>query len=196
MQFAALKKFQQLVKPLEPLGYVALFAILLLSFHYLYKWWAGPLGFYPFEQQVDELFHWASMLLLNQSIWVLYHIFNINFYITLTDQAIHVQSTNDAWTYLLVSPDCTSLKQWMHWLFLMILFPGPWKHKLWYIPLGLVIIEWVNVVRVVGLTYTLIPWPNHFHFFHDYIFKTFFYFIIFLMWLIWVTKFIPKSIEK
>ena len=190
-----LQLFNNLKQKFGQVYYVILFLILLLSFHYIYKWWAGPIGYFPFVTQVSDLFNWASLLLLNQSAWGLENLFHINFYITLPDQAIHVQSSNSTWTYLLVSPGCTSLKQWMHWLFLMLLFPGPWKHKIWYIPLGLIIIEFVNVVRIVGLTLTLIPWPTRFHFFHDYIFKTFFYFVIFLMWLIWVTKFIPKNIE-
>ena len=71
-------------------------------------------------------------------------------------------------------------------LFLMLLFPGPWKAKLWFIPLGLVVIHFVNVFRIFGLGLTLIPWPAYFDQFHDYFFKTIFYFIIFLMWVVWV----------
>jgi len=192
-----LQLFNHLKQKLGQVYYVILFFILLLSFHYIYKWWAGPIGYFPLATQVSELFNWASLLLLNQSAWVLENLFHINFHITLPDQAIHVQSSNGIWTYLLVSPGCTSLKQWMHWLFLMLLFPGTWKHKLWYIPLGLIIIEFVNVVRIVGLTLTMIPWPTRFHFFHDYFFKTFFYIMIFLLWVIWVHFFLkPSSIRS
>ena len=187
------KKYQQnLFKLLDSIKYVGLFAVLLLSFHYLYKYWAGPLGFYPFAHQVNQLFNWASLLLLNQSSWVLEHIFQVDFYVTQADQTIHLSANNGQRIFVMVSPGCTSLKQWMHWLFIMLLFPGPWKHKLWYIPLGLVIIEWVNVVRIVGLSLALKPWPMQFNFLHDYIFKTFFYFMIFLMWLFWVEFFLEK----
>ena len=107
------------------------------------------------------------------------HIFRID--IITYEHVIGVINWNETYSYVNVAPECTSLKQWLHWVFLMLLFPGPWKHKLWYIPLGLVIIEWVNVIRVVGITLCMIPFPGHFDFFHDYVFKTMFYLFIFIM---------------
>ena len=80
----------------------------------------------------------------------------------------------------------------------MLIFPGPWKHKAWFIPAGLVIIEWTNVVRICGILIAQIPWPgpNTFHIAHDYVFKAFFYFIIFLMWVLWVEKFKNKQLNN
>jgi exosortase/archaeosortase family protein len=49
------------------------------------------------------------------------------------------------------------------------------------------------VVRVVGITLCMIPFPDHFDFFHDYLFKTLFYFFIFIMWVVWVEKFLHKK---
>jgi exosortase/archaeosortase family protein len=95
-----------------------------------------------------------------------------------------------------VEPGCTSLKQWVHWIVLMVLFPGPWKHKFWYIPLGVIVIHFVNLIRITGLVLVSIPWSDHIDFFHDYVFKTFFYLMIFLMWLIWVTKFLPQNSQN
>ena len=176
----------------QPLLYVFYFAFLLLSFHYIYLYWSGNLSFYPFARQVETLFTKASLLLFNQSVWVLTNVFHTT--IGTEGQTIWVNSHQ---AYVDVSPDCTSLKQWMHWLFIMLVFPGPWKQKLWFIPLGLIIIQFINVFRVVGLALMIIPWPQHFHFFHDYIFKTLFYFGIFMMWVVWVEFFtIPKNKKK
>lgn len=174
---------------LAPIRNVLLFAFLLMSFHYIYLWWAAS-GFYPFARQVDELFRFASDILFRQSVWILKNIFGTNI---ITDaQTIWVTTDTGQWGFVDVSPGCTSLKQWMHFIFIMLLFPGRWKHKLWYIPAGILVIHGVNIVRIVGLTLTLIPWPQHFDFFHDYIFKTFFYFMIFVMWVIWVEYFQDK----
>jgi len=163
-----------------------LFLLLLFGFHYIYIFWTR-VNFYPVHEQVLQLFDWSSQIVFNQSAWVLEHILQIE--ITTSGQTIWLQDANNNHVYVGVDPGCTTLKQWMHWLFLMILFPGPWKHKLWYIPLGLVVIHFINDFRIIGLALTLIPYPEHFHFFHSYIFKTFFYFMIFLMWLIWVEFF-------
>ena len=169
---------------------VALFILLIFRFHFLYLGWQS-VSYFPIEGMVNRLFDSASALLFNQSCWVLEHIFNVD--IITHNHTIGVMNCNGTYSLINVAPECTSLKQWMHWLFLMILFPGPWKHKLWYIPSGLVIIEWINVVRVVGITLCMIPFPDRFAFFHDYFFKTLFYFFIFIMWVVWVEKFLHRK---
>ncbi|HMM12735.1 MAG TPA: hypothetical protein PKE03_11635 [Bacteroidales bacterium] len=174
---------------LAPLRNVLLFAFLLMSFHYFYLWWSAR-GFYPLARQVDDLFQYASDILFRQSVWILKNIFGTNI---ITDvQTIWVTTSTGQWGYVDVSPGCTSLKQWLHFIFIMLFFPGSWKHKLWYIPAGILVLHGVNIIRIVGLTLTLIPWSHHFNFFHDYIFKTFFYLLIFVMWVIWVEYFQVK----
>lgn len=172
---------------------VALFIILIMSFHYLYLLWQH-FGYWPLGETINRLFVDASTLLFNQCCWTLQHIFGQD--IETFQHTIRVMNNDDYWSYVTVAPECTSLKQWLHWLFLMLLFPGPWKHKLWYIPLGLVIIELTNVLRVTGILLLLIPFPENFDFFHNYIFKIFFYVIIFLMWMIWEEKFRLKKKKR
>ena len=167
-----------------------MFIALIFSFHFLYLGWQA-VGYFPIGNLIAKLFDSASTLLFNQSCWVLEHIFNVD--IVTHNHVIGVINCNDKYSLINVAPECTSLKQWLHWLFLMLIFPGPWKHKAWYIPLGLVIIEFINVVRVVGITLCMIPFPDKFDFFHDYFFKTLFYFFIFIMWVVWVEKFLHKK---
>jgi len=170
----------------RPMKAVLLFIALIIIFHYLYLYWIS-IDFSPFRAQIDQLFDWSSLLVFRQSVWVLERIFGID--IQTTDQTIWLVSNNGKPAYVGVSPGCTSLKQWMHWIFLMLLFPGPWKHKLWYIPVGIIVLHFVNVFRIFGLALTLIPWPGQFDFFHDYAFRPFFYFMILVMWIIWVEFF-------
>ena len=128
---------------------VGLFILLIFSFHFLYLGGQAT-GYFPIPGLISRLFNSASELLFNQSCWVLEHIFRVDF--VTRNHVIGVLNCNDTYSLINVAPECTSLKQWLHWLFLMLIFPGPWKHKAWYIPLGLVIIEFINVVRVVGIT--------------------------------------------
>lgn len=176
-------------KEFQPLRDVAVFAFLLISVHYLYIWWANQ-AFYPFKHSVDALFIYASDIVFNQSAWLLKNVFHLNH--TTEGQTIWVVTNSGDWAYVEVSPGCTSLKQWIHWVFIMLLFPGPWRHKLWYIPAGILVIHFVNVVRIIGLSILLVPWSKHFDFLHDYIFKTFFYLMIFIMWVVWVEFFAHK----
>ena len=173
---------------------VGLFILLIISFHFLYLGWQA-LGYWPVGKWVDQLMLWSVNLAYNQSCWMLDHVFNIDLTTIPADRLIATPNSEGGWARVIVAPECASLKQWMHWIFLMVLFPGPWKHKLWYIPAGLVIIEWTNVVRICGILMMQIPWPNSFHIAHDYIFKVFFYLVIFLMWVLWVEKFYNPSIK-
>ena len=184
---------------------VGLFILLIISFHFLYLGWQA-LGYWPIGKLVYSLMVWSVDLVYSQSCWVLDHIFHIDITTVSEQRLIATPNKDGGWARVIIAPECASLKQWMHWLFLMILFPGPWKHKLWYIPAGLVIIEWTNVVRICGVLLMQVVWPNiHIHLMgqdintfqlaHDYVFKVFFYLIIFLMWVLWVEKFYNKSIE-
>lgn len=172
---------------------VGLFIVLIFSFHFIYLGWQA-INFWPVKSLVDDLFESASSLLFDQSCNVLENVFGLD--IITIDRTIGTMNNEGRYSFITVAPECTSLKQWLHWLFLMLIFPGPWKHKLWYIPLGLVIIEWINVVRVTGILLLMIPFPNSFSFSHDYLFKTFFYFVIFLMWMLWTECFYIKRIKN
>lgn len=173
---------------------VGLFFILIFSFHIIYSFWNHNMDYWPIKGTVDKLFAYASALLFDQSTWTLEHIFKFDFFTK--GQSIWFINNEGTYSAVSVAPECTSLKQWMHWLFLMLLFPGPWKHKAWYIPLGLVIVELTNVVRVVGITLFLKFFPHHFELAHDYIFKVMFYVVIFLMWVIWTEKFLHPKKKK
>ena len=174
---------------------VGLFILLIISFHFLYLGWQA-LGYWPVGRLIHKLMVWSVNLVYSQSCWVLDHVFRVDITTVSRVRLISALNSDDGWARVIIAPECASLKQWMHWLFLMILFPGPWKHKLWYIPAGLVIIEWTNVIRICGVLMMQIPWPNSFHLAHDYIFKLFFYFVIFLMWMIWVEKFYNPTLTK
>ena len=184
---------------------VGLFVLLIISFHFIYLGWQA-VGYWPVGKWVDMLMLWSVDMVYNQSCWVLDHVFHVDLTTISSNRLIAAVNSDGGFARVIIATECASLKQWMHWLFLMLLFPGPWKHKLWYIPAGLVVIEWTNVVRICGILLMQIAWPNiHIHLFgndintfhlaHDYIFKLFFYLVIFLMWMLWVEKFYNPSLK-
>ncbi len=193
MNFSDLKTYCKDLKNRNTVN-VGLFIVLIISFHFMYLGWQA-IGYWPVTRWVNDLMVWSVNLLYGQCCWVLEHVFRIDITTINAQRLIAAVNKEGGWARVIVAPECASLKQWLHWIFLMAIFPGPWKHKLWYIPAGLVVIEWTNVVRVCGILLMQIPWPNSFHIAHDYIFKVFFYFIIFLMWVLWVERFYNKSIK-
>lgn len=171
---------------------VGLFILLIISFHFLYLGWQA-LGYWPVGKFVERLMVWSVNMVYGQACWVLDLVFRLNITTISSQRLIAAENIDGGFARVIIAPECASMKQWMHWIFLMVLFPGPWKHKLWYIPAGLVVIEWTNVVRICGVLLMQIPWPGSFRLAHDYVFKIFFYFVIFLMWVLWVERFYVKQ---
>lgn len=167
---------------------VGLFILLIISFHFLYLGWSA-LGFWPIKGAVNRLMVWSVDMVYSQACRLLDRVLHVDITTISSKRLIAAINKDGGWARVIVAPECASLKQWLHWVFLMVLFPGPWRHKLWYIPAGLVVIEWTNVVRICGILLIQIPWPGSFHIAHDYIFKFFFYLVIFLMWMAWVEAF-------
>ena len=94
-----------------------------------------------------------------------------------------------------IGNECNGLKLFSIFATFIIAFPGGWKKKLWFIPLGIVIIHLLNILRVVALVLI-----NHFRnealeFNHTYTFTFLMYLIIFGLWYIWVTKFGIKALN-
>lgn len=60
------------------------------------------------------------------------------------------------------------------------------KSWIWFIPVGILIIHFFNLARVVWL-YTLAFSASHyFHYFHKYVFTAIIYAVVFLLWWLWV----------
>lgn len=75
----------------------------------------------------------------------------------------------------------------------MIAYAGPLKHKAWYLPVGLLVIHWLNIGRVVALSIIVATSREWFTFNHDYTFTLFVYAVVFALWYIWIVKFSGKK---
>jgi len=121
---------------------------------------------------------------------------------------------------------CTSIKQLILFLFIMIFYYGPWKKKLVFIPLSLLFLSFINITRLVvsslllkdgfpewfiGVNEVLngVAWSDDqatywkfyedwYYFFHDGFFRWIYYDgIMFLIWLYWQEKInLPYQMSK
>lgn len=80
---------------------------------------------------------------------------------------------------------CTAIKQSFIWLIIMLFARGVQKRKLWFIPLGWLMIHIFNVIRISLINMLCEFHPAMFTFWHLYFFKYAFYFMMFLMWVAW-----------
>lgn len=85
---------------------------------------------------------------------------------------------------------CTGVKQ-ISIFVLIMLFYRCWSlkkyqwHKIWYIPLGVLILSAYNIIRIGSTVLLTKGHPERFDSLHDGIFRYIYYTIVFLLWVIW-----------
>ena len=164
---------------------ISLFLFLIVGFHFLYRFWAYKLDYWPIYDYIMPIFEFLRVMLYKESVWVLTHLTSYDFKFIFDKYKIIYVPDN---SYVAVTRGCTGFKPFMEWIFLMTIFPGPWKKKLWFIPLGLIITHLVNILRITGLSVAVIYFPHYWEHLHDYVFRPLFYVVMFVLWLWWVEK--------
>ena len=91
---------------------------------------------------------------------------------------------------------CTGIKQAFIFICIMMASRGPWRHKCWYIPAGLIVVHVVNVIRISLVGLVINHNPAAFDMVHSYFFKYIFYLILFLMWAMWEEYFFKKEQQE
>jgi exosortase/archaeosortase family protein len=87
---------------------------------------------------------------------------------------------------LIVSPPCDGLSLFVLFAGFIMAYPGRLKSKFVFIPIGLLIIDLINIIRIVSLVMIAKYSPKWLEFNHSYTFTLIMYVIIFFMWMWWV----------
>lgn len=167
---------------LWPVVDVLLFIAITYLFHKL--WWRFSYLIYgtPFLLSVSQ---WLAETVFLASSWIDAHILCLNIRL-FPDNIINFVSCERS---IQINESCSGFKQMYQVFILFLLFPGPWKHKLWYIPMGMAAMFLINVIRVVLLSIAIIQLPQYWDFIHLWILRPFYYLVIFILWVIWVERF-------
>jgi exosortase family protein XrtF len=106
-------------------------------------------------------------------------------------RTIGIDGTHGVW----IGDPCNGLTLFALFTGFLLAYPGPIKHKLWFLPVGLLAIHLINVVRIIGLALIVyyFPDPEVLDFNHTYTFTIFVYSFVFLLWWVWATKFAPTQ---
>jgi len=68
----------------------------------------------------------------------------------------------------------------------ILVYPGTWKRKAVFIPVGLLVIHVLNMIRIISLSYISIYSPDYFDFNHKYLFQIIVYSLVFTLWFFWI----------
>lgn len=98
----------------------------------------------------------------------------------------------DGGSLLWIGDPCNGLSLFVVFIIFMVTYPGPWKHKAWFIPLGLISIHLINTIRIIVLCLIVTIDYELLTFNHDYTFYVIVYGWVFLLWWYWTKMFAPK----
>lgn len=177
--FEKMKVRYRIIKPLEG---ILLFIGITLIIHYTFRYWANSLHFYPVQEFVGEARLWLSGLAFRHTIAVLHF---LGYPINGSNNTISFPSGS----WLAINDSCSGFKQLLQALLLFLVYPGKIKHKLWFIPLAMVLMHLANIIRLTGVSLTMYYYPDRWEFSHDYVFRFVFYLILFLLWVWWEERF-------
>lgn len=76
---------------------------------------------------------------------------------------------------------------------LILSFPGKWINRLWFIPLGLIGVQFINIARIVGLCISWVIWGTNGPIDHHDLYNLFAVGFIFLMFMAWVNMYTKKE---
>ena len=166
---------------------VMLFILITLAIHIAWRIWQTQFNYAPIRGFLYGLMDLMSAEVYRESAWIISGLIDI----VRVDDTMYMYFPNKAIMY--VNNSCSGLKQMLQFALLMLVFPGLWKKKLWFIPLGVLIMHFTNIFRMVGLAVVMNNWPYQWDFFHDNVFRPFFYIVIFMLWVWWVERIRRKA---
>jgi exosortase/archaeosortase family protein len=170
-----------------PYADVFLFVVITVLVHKL--WWHYSTFIFGLPGFM-EITGWLAYNVFVVSSWINMHILGIDMKMAPGNTLVFLKNN----TSIFINESCSGFKQMVQIVILFVLFPGPWKQKLWFIPACIAAMFVVNVIRVIGLSYAMIGSPEHWDFIHLWIMRPFYYLAIFVMWVIWVEKFKNKRV--
>ena len=168
--------------------FILLFTILIFIwftfYHFIYKFNI----LFSNDNSIDFL-NSISITLANQSNFLL----NIFGYETLLEIQNEIVITkiigNDFDHGVWIGEPCNGVKLFGVFSIFIIAFPGNIKNKLWYIPIGIIIIHFINVIRIAILTIISSKNPSILDFNHNITFQVIVYSFILVLWFIWIKKY-------
>lgn len=164
----------------DPLYRFLLKAVLLyIGWYLVYELWLHPLGFIDLAviKSIEDI---SSFILttLGFNLIAESHVETI--------RTIGIDGTNGLW----IGDPCNGLTLFALFTGFVIAFPGPWKKKIWFIPIGIISIHLINSLRVVALSLIVyyFPDPEVLDFNHTYTFTILVYGFVLFLWNIWANK--------
>jgi len=158
-----------------PLKFLLVFVLSLIAFYSVYSLTA-------FQQYVVIP---ATNIQVRLSHWVL-NIFGQNTWI---DQGV-IYANGVA---LNVKAGCDGIEPTAFFIIGVLLVPLSWRSKLVGLTVGIIVLQLLNLIRIIGLFFAKVYWPSSFDILHLHGGFTLFFVLTIIIWMIWANWAIQTS---
>jgi exosortase family protein XrtF len=163
--------------------FIGIACILYLSWVIFYDRYIQPHTFF------DE---WVIIHIINSAKWLLTALGYKTFIAESDFGAVRVLGI-DGSSGLWIGDNCNGVKLFGLFAIFILVFPSSIKHKLWFIPFGILIINIANIIRISALSVIVFKSPDLLNFNHTYTFTFLVYTIIFCLWIWFINRYSKLS---
>lgn len=96
--------------------------------------------------------------------------------------------SNSHFPFFYITLPCNGYKVYWQFLCVILFYFGPWRKKLWYIPLGILVLATINGIRLITLYFVGRELPGFYDFYHVEGSRYIMYPLIFILFMIWERK--------
>jgi exosortase family protein XrtF len=140
----------------------------------LYEWWLHPAG------TIDRIVINNTLFFSNRILEWMGYVAGMK-----GERLLYINGTSG----IFIGDSCNGISLFALFSIFIIAFPGKLLAKLFFIPIGVLIIHLLNVMRIVALAIIQTYSYHWTEFNHTYTFTIIMYFCIFSLWMMWINKF-------
>ena len=187
-------KLRHILSFFKPYKGILFFMFLLFFFHFSWKIAiSGDMdseNIYLFGKDITPSWFDASCRGLTQIVAWFINLFPNKQNLLVQNDMLKFPTEGNVWIRIIWG--CLGFKQMLIYSGIILFYWGPFLKKLWYIPMGCLILSIYNVIRIATSVWLTDGNPERFQSLHDGILRYIYYTIVFLLWVVW-EEFIVKK---
>jgi len=189
------EKLNRIARLLKPFKGILFFLFLLFFFHFAWKIAIGgdihDTNIFLFGKDITPSWFDPACHLFTQAVAWFMRLFPSSQELLVQYNRLKFATEGNVWICIIWG--CLGFKQMLIYSGVILFYWGPLLKKLWYIPMGWLILTAYNVIRVATTVWLTNGAPERFDSLHDGILRYIYYTIVFLLWVVWAELIVKED---
>lgn len=191
------EKFNRIIQFIKSYRGILFFVFLLFFFHFLWKIAIdGDMdseNIYLFGKDITPSWFAASCRGMVKTVAWFIHLFPNTQNLLIDASVTRLKFSTEGNIWIRIIWGCLGFKQMSIYAGIILCYWGPLLKKLWYIPMGCLILTVYNVIRIATTVWLTDGAPERFDSLHDGWLRYIYYTIVFLLWVVWEEFIVKKN---